>query len=146
MNPNGNAANLLPSEAGNVRAARHGVFSEGRRLLEPVAQEIAEDILAAPHVVDMDELGAIEIARLESLIRAIDCDLAEHGLTNRRGDARSLLDLRLRASRRLAEWLDRYGLTPHGRADWAGKLAGGGLGAEIRRRLEALEEAQPDEH
>lgn len=44
----------------------------------------------------------------------------------------------LRASRRLVEWLDRYGATPKGRAEWARQLAEGESFAEtLRRRREA---------
>ncbi len=96
--------------------------------------------MAAPHTAELDEIGAVEIGRLEALIEAIDSDLFERGLTGKRGEPRALIDLRLRASRRLAEWCDRYGLNPQGRAEWAQKLAGGGLGAQIERRLRELEE------
>jgi len=45
--------------------------------------------------------------------------------------------MRLRASRRLAEWADRYGMTPQGRADWLRQLAESETLAEtIRRRRE----------
>ena len=82
----------------------------------------------------MDEIGAIEIAKLVTLIDRIDADLAAKGLTRKNGEPRALLDHRARYSRRLAEWLDRYGITPRGRADFAHRLATGGLAAEIARR------------
>ena len=34
-------------------------------------QEIAQAILEAPHTVDLDEFGAVELARIESLIEAL---------------------------------------------------------------------------
>jgi hypothetical protein len=69
----------------------------------------------------------------------MDADIAERGLT-RRGDARSILKLRLQASRRLQDWLDRYGLTPRGRVEFVRDYASGSLATEIaRRRREASE-------
>jgi len=137
VNRHGTPANLIaPAEIENTRALRHGVYSP--RVLEPIAQEIASRILDAPHTVELDEIGAVEIGRLEALIQAIDGDLAARGLTGKGGDARTLVDLRLRASRRLAEWLDRYGMNPQARAQWAAALGSGGLAAEIARRRAAL--------
>ena len=48
-----------------------------------------------------------------------------------------LVDLRLRAGRNLLEALDRFGMTPKGRATWARELAQGGLAAEIAARRRA---------
>jgi hypothetical protein len=93
---------------------------------------------------ELDEIGAVEIGRLEALIEAIDRDLAERGLTTRGGNSRRLLDLRLRASRRLAEWLDRYGMTPHARAEWAARLARPSFAEEVERRLREMEEGDGD--
>ena len=71
------------------------------------------------------------------LIETLDKVIAENGAVNARsGKVRALVDLRLRASRRLGEWLDRYGMTPKGRAEWARTLTDGGLVAEIARRRE----------
>lgn len=48
------------------------------RVLEPRVQEIFESIMGTPHVAEeLDELGAMEIARLEALIEAIDDDIAK---------------------------------------------------------------------
>ena len=137
MNQDGTPETLVASHPGNVHAATHGIYSRAGRVLSGRASEIADGILAAPHVGGMDEFGAAEIGRLVALIEAMDAELDANGLT-RRGDVRSLVKLRLQASRRLEEWLDRYALTPRGRADWARALAAGSLGAEIaRRRAEA---------
>jgi hypothetical protein len=58
---------------------------------------------------------------------------------NHKGQVRSLIDLRNRLSGRLERWLREYGLTPAARAEWAARLAEGGLGSQIRRQLEAVE-------
>ena len=117
---------------GNSHNARHGAYSP--RLREGRARAVADEILAAPHTVPLDEYGALEIGRLLALCQALDVALAQRGVTGAQGRVRDLVDVRLRASRRLAEWLDRYGMTPKGRAEWARQLAQGGLAAEIARR------------
>ena len=115
MNENGHPETLVPSHPANLNAVRHGVYSSAGRALSPRAGEIADAIMASPRFSPMDELGAAEIARLTALIEAMDADIAAAGLT-RRGDARTMVKLRLQASRRLQEWLDRYAMTPRGRA------------------------------
>ena len=137
MNTDGHPQTLQAAQPGNKNAVRNGIWSRDGRALQPQVQELAEQIMALPHTVPMDYVGAVEIAKLTVLIEAMDDDLAERGLTKKRGgEPRGLIDLRLRASRRLAEWLDRYGLTPQGRASWASTMAQGGLAAEIARRRE----------
>ena len=135
---------LATSSPRSTVSSRLTVARSDRRALEPRAREIAERILEAPHTVELDEIGAVEIGRLEALIEAIDRDLAERGLTTRGGNSRRLLDLRLRASRRLAEWLDRYGMTPHARAEWAARLARPSFAEEVERRLREMEEGDGD--
>ena len=148
-NPNGHPEplhrpSLATSSPPSTVSSRLTVARSDRRALEPRAREIAERILEAPHTVELDEIGAVEIGRLEALIEAIDRDLAERGLTTRGGNSRRLLDLRLRASRRLAEWLDRYGMTPHARAEWAARLARPSFAEEVERRLREMEEGDGD--
>jgi hypothetical protein len=138
MNEAGHTSTLVAAHPGNRNRELHGVYGSGRALA-PRAAEVAEAIMAQPHTVELDQLGAEEIGRLQAMIEAIDTDLSERGLTGRRGDVRAMVDLRLRASRRLAEWLDRYGANPKGRADWAKQLADGGLAEEIRRRRGAIQ-------
>jgi hypothetical protein len=131
MNTNGTPANLVPATTGNTNAVRHGVYSP--RSLEPRAHEVTEAIMSAQHTIGIDEVGAQEIGRLVAMIEAIDGDISENGLT-RKGDARTIVKLRLQASRRLQEWLSAYGMTPKGRAEFVQSLARGKLVAEIARR------------
>ncbi len=132
---------LVQSYPDNTSALKSGIFSQGNRVLEPRVQEIAEEILQQPFMTPMDAIGAVEIARLIVLIDAIDADLTERGIT-RKGQARALLDFRQRFSRRLAEWLDRYGMNPLARSAWAKTLAEGGLAADIARRRAEREAKQ----
>jgi hypothetical protein len=133
VNPQGTAENLIAAHPGNGNATRHGVYSRAGRALSPRASMITDAVASVSYVGDVDELGAAEIGRLVALIEAMDHEL-EHGGLTRRGDARAMVKLRLQASRRLQDWLDRYAMTPRGRAEFLSSLAGGGLAAEIAKR------------
>jgi hypothetical protein len=86
------------------------------------------------HVQRLDRYAAEEIGSLVARLEAIDRDLEERGHFGRNG-ARSLLEHKARLSRELRALLVELGATPRTRAVWAAKLAGAGLGAEIRARL-----------
>lgn len=128
--PGGNG--LIPSHPGNVSAVKHGAYAAGNRVLAPRAAEIAEALLQLPHVQPLDRLAAEEIGALVARIEALDAAL-DARQPGSRGTA-TLLDLRLRASSRLERWLREFGATPAARAEWAARLAQGGLAAEIARR------------
>jgi hypothetical protein len=95
-NPRGTPGNLIASHPQNMNPLKHGVRSKHRRALEPRAQEIAEAILEAPHTVDLDEIGAVEIGRLEALIETIDQEIVKRGIVNRGGQVRTLVETRLK--------------------------------------------------
>lgn len=142
MNEGGTPSTLVASQPGNRNALRSGVYSRTGAPLEPRVRELAEAIMEEPHTARLDEVGAVEIAKLVAMVEAMDADLAERGLTKKNGEPRGLIDLRLRATRRLADWLDRYGMTPKGRAEWARQLAEGeSLAQAIRRKREEAERA-----
>jgi hypothetical protein len=109
VNTNGNTATLTPFETANVAAVKHGVWSE--RLREPRARELFEELMQAPHVTELDAVGAVQIARLEALIESCEDAVSRNGVMK----ARAAADIMLRAIRRQTELLDRYGLTPRGR-------------------------------
>jgi hypothetical protein len=134
LNKQGHAGTLQAAQPGNRNAERHGVYSGSGRPLDERAQEIADMLMAAPHVDELDTVAAQEIGKLISLIERVDHDLAGRGLTTRTGVARNLMDLRIRLSSRLERWLAQFGGTPKSRADWAAVLAGGNLASEIARR------------
>ena len=137
MNERGHPQTRVASHPGHQTALRHGVYDDGRALALQ-ARGIAEAIMDAPHTVELDAIGAFEIGNLEALIEAIDREQTSAGVVGKRGEPRAFIDLPLRASRRFAEWLDRYGITPQGRASWGATLAQGGLAAEITRRRAEL--------
>ena len=137
-NPRGHAASLQPFREGNTRSVRHGLYSESGRVLAPRAREIADALMELAHTVPVDRLAAEEIGALLARIEALDAELDKRGPGGR--GAATLLDLRLRASGRLERWLREFGATPATRAEWAARLAGGGLAAEIARRRARPEE------
>jgi hypothetical protein len=120
MNYRGHPETLRARQPGNVNAVKAGVYSP--RILQPRGREVAAALLAAPHTVPLDQIAAEEIGSLVALIEAIDSDLVAHGLTNRRGEARTLLDYRSRLSGRLERWLKEFGATPASRAEWVERI------------------------
>ena len=139
MNPTGHTSSLIASHPRNVNARRSGAFSRAPRPHGERADEIAEAIMSARHVDDLDGLAASEVGRFVSLIEAIDRDIERRGTLTRAGDPRRAVELRLRASARLEKWLAQLGMTPRARAEWAAVLAQGGLAAEIaKRRAESV--------
>jgi hypothetical protein len=139
MSSSNGVANLIPAEPGNVRALKHGVWSE--RLREPRVKQIYDAVLSAAHVTELDAMGALQIARCEALIESCEEAIVGGGVMN----AQAAADIMLRAIRRQMELLDRYGLTPKGRADWAAALGGDGLAAAIERRMVELQRTDPDD-
>ncbi len=107
-------------------------------MLEPRAQEVADGLMELPHVIPADTLAAREVGRLEAMIEAIDGELDRVGMDAEGARLSWLLDMRLRASRRLLEALDRFGATPLARARWARELVEGeSLAASIARHRRA---------
>jgi hypothetical protein len=134
--------NLLDgAPEGNTNALRHGLYASTVEHLEPRFRELVDAIMAEPHTVDADVIGATEIAKLTAMVEAIDKDLEERGLTTK-GEARTMIDLRLRASRQLRDALAAFGFTPKARAEWLRDLASGSLADDIRRRRQEAERAR----
>ena len=152
MNRNGNPASLVASHPGNRNAAKYGVYSP--RLTEPRAAELVAELC---HQFDfsMTQLIALgEFARSTAVLEAINRDLLERGLVDKRGEARSLLNHRSRTVKQLDHWfskiapaIDRQAaseqeLSPPQRSDYIRALQRIGLGhdttASARDRLQAL--------
>ena len=84
-------------------------------------------------MVALDRL-AEEIGSVIATLERIDEELLANGLTDRRGKARSLVELRIRLSGRLERWLKEFGATPAAREHWVQALTGGETFAEVVRR------------
>jgi hypothetical protein len=134
MNADGTAANLVASHPGNQNAVKSGVYSRRAPELTDRAREIADAIMAAPHVVPLDRIGAERIGMRIDIIERIDADLAKHGIRGHGGHPRRMLEMSARHEIVLMRQLREYGLTPASRADLLARLAEGGLAAEIARR------------
>jgi hypothetical protein len=135
--------NLVASHPDNRNAERHGVWARRNVALDPEVQAMAGAIMGMPQVKDMDEAGAVEIAKLIVLIDRLDADLVSRGITKgRTGEVRSVLDHRRRFSAQLERWLAAYGMTPAARAALLRDTATGGLAAEIARGRAAAREGQ----
>jgi hypothetical protein len=136
VNSRGHPPTLVAAHPGNTNAVKSGVFSSTGRILAPRAKEISNAIMAAPHVSALDRIAAEEVGSLIALVEAIDRDLANNGLT-KKGEARSLLKLRVQYSRRIQEWCDRFGLNPKARAELLRDLGATSVAVELARRREA---------
>ena len=90
--------------------------------LTPEAAQVADAIMELPHVVAADRIGAERIGMLLVQIGRVEAALADGHVESRKGAPRRLLDQHRRLNGELREWLDRFGLTPKGRSDWAGSL------------------------
>jgi hypothetical protein len=135
VNQRGRKQNLVSAHPGNRNAVRSGVYSP--RTLAPRAREISDALMAAPHTVPLDAIAADEIGCIVALLEAIDAELIARGLTNAKGEARPLLDLRIRMSGRLERWLREFGATPASRAEWAERIARGeSMVALVRDQLD----------
>jgi hypothetical protein len=103
MNKKGHKETLVPRHEGNTNAVKYGVHSP--RLISQRANEISEGLLQAFDFAPTERVAVSEVARWAALLEAIDRDLDERGLVDRRGKERYLLALRVRASARLERWL-----------------------------------------
>jgi hypothetical protein len=134
-NPVGHARNLVAVHPGNVSRLSHGVYSRRRFPLTAEEEEELEALLSLPHTSALDAAAAEEIVRLRSLIARVDQALAAPPGLERRGRMRELVAIRARLSAQLAAWLDRFGLTPRARAEFARTLGTTSLAEEIQRRM-----------
>ena len=102
MNINGNPSTLVASHPGNANAVKYGVHSS--RFIEPRAAEIVTH-LTESFEFSVAELIAVEqLARCIAILDALDRDLDERGLVDKRGEPRYLLNYRSRITRDLERW------------------------------------------
>jgi hypothetical protein len=153
MNTNGNPGTLVASHPGNTNAVKHGVHSP--RLIEPRAAEIVAHLTESFEFSVAQRIAVEQVARCIAIIEALDRDLDERGLVDKRGQPRHLLNHRSRTSRQLDQWLAKIassmerqtaGAEPVnvGRPDYVLELQRIALGqdtaASARDRVSALKE------
>lgn len=105
----GTPGNLVPAHPGNTNAVRHGVHSP--RLIQARASEIEADLAESYTFTPTQLLALREAARCLAILDAIDTDLDERGLVDKRGNPRYLLNHRYRFSRQLDQWLTKISET-----------------------------------
>lgn len=105
MNRRGNPATLVAAQPGNQNALRYGVHSE--RALAARAEDIRSLLIAELGLGREHWVVVHEIARLTAIMDAIDRDLEERGLTDRKGKVRYLVDSQVRYSKQLERWYDK---------------------------------------
>lgn len=109
MNKRGTPENLVPSHPGNTNAVRHGVHS--RRLIQVRASEIELELCQSFDFTPAQRLALREVARCMAILDAIDRDLDDRGILDKRGKPTYLLDHRYRTSRQLDHWLTKISET-----------------------------------
>jgi hypothetical protein len=122
VNKNGNPGTLVASHPGNTNAARHGAYSA--RLNEGRASEIEQSLLQLAEFSATQRFAIHQIASYKAILEAIDRDLAERGLLNKRGEANSLLNYRARISQQLDRLLDKVSAAIDRQASDERQLAG----------------------
>jgi hypothetical protein len=105
MNKRGNPKSLVAAHPGNLNALKQGVHSP--RLIQARAGEIATELTQSFEFSPAERLAAHEAARCIAILEAIDRDLDQHGLVDREGQPRYLLNHRSRTSRQLEHWLEK---------------------------------------
>ena len=154
MNRNGNPGSLVASHPGNTNAVKRGIHSP--RLLEARATEIVAQLTQSFDFSIAQRVAVEQVARCSAILEAIDRDLDERGLIDKRGEPRYLLKHRSRISRQLDLWLSKIAPTIErqtadaktaskpGRSDYIAELQRIGLGqdttASARDRVSALKE------
>lgn len=154
MNRNGNPGSLVASHPGNTNAVKRGIHSP--RLLEARATEIVAQLTQSFDFSIAQRVAVEQVARCSAILEAIDRDLDERGLIDKRGEPRYLLKHRSRISRQLDLWLSKIAPTIErqtadaktasnpGRFDYIAELQRIGLGqdttASARDRVSALKE------
>ena len=103
MNRRGNPDTLVASQPGNVNAVKQGVHSP--RLIQARAAEVESELTRSFEFSPTQRLAVHETARCMAILEAIDRDLDERGLEDKRGQPRYLLNHRWRVSRQLEQWL-----------------------------------------
>jgi hypothetical protein len=154
MNKTGSLESLVAAHPGNTNAARYGVYSP--RLTEPRAAEIVAELTQSYEFSVTQRIAVVEAARCLAILEAIERDLSERGVVDKRGEPRSLLKLRSRIVRELDHWLSKITPTmerqatseqpvvPPGRSDYIRELQwiafGHDAAASARDRVSALKE------
>ena len=86
MNRRGHPDTLVASQPGNVNAVKQGVHSP--RLIQARAAELESELTQSFEFSPTQRLAVHETARCMAILEAIDRDLDERGLEDKRGQPR----------------------------------------------------------
>jgi hypothetical protein len=92
MNKRGNPETLVSAHPGNMNAVRHGAHSP--RLIQARTAEIAAELTQSFAFSPTQRLAVHEATRCMAILEAINRDLDERGLEDKRGRPRYLLNHR----------------------------------------------------
>jgi hypothetical protein len=153
MNKHGNPKTLVAAQPGNTNAAKHGAYSP--RLIAPRAAEIVDQLTQSFDFTVTQRFAVEQVGSCTAILEAIDLDLGERGVVDKRGEPRSLLNYRSSILRQLGHWLAKIESTIErqsvgeqiaavGRADYVRELQRIALGqdtsASARDRIAAIKE------
>lgn len=99
MNSRGNPLTLVASQPDNTNSLKSGLYSQ--RIRSQREQALLEDLRLSPVEEVLGEVLVQELASLIVLAELLDNDLAQHGVSNRRGEARRQVGQRLRVSKQI---------------------------------------------
>jgi hypothetical protein len=105
MNKHGHPDTLVAAHPENTNAVKYGAHSQ--RLIAPRASEIVAQLTESFEFSLVELIAVQEVARCIAIIEAIDRDLTERGVVDKRGNPRYLLNHRSRTSRQLQGWLSQ---------------------------------------
>jgi hypothetical protein len=103
MNKYGNPGTLVAAHPGNTNAVKHGAYSS--RLIESRAAEIVAHLTQSFDFTVAQRIAVEQVGSCIAILEAVDRELDERGLVDKRGQARSLLNHRSSISRQLGQWL-----------------------------------------
>ena len=105
MNTRGHPESLVASQPGNLNAVKQGVHSP--RLIQARAAEVAAELTRSFEFSPAERIAVDEAARCIAVLEAIDRDLDQRGLVDKKGAPRYLLNHRSRTSRQLEQWQEK---------------------------------------
>ena len=105
MNTRGHPESLVASQPGNLNAVKQGVHSP--RLIQARAAELMIELTRSFEFSPVERIAVGEAARCIAVLEAIDRDLDQRGLVDKKGAPRYLLNHRSRISRQLEQWMEK---------------------------------------
>jgi hypothetical protein len=110
MNEKGNPDTLSSAHPGNINAMKSGVYSIRAR--DQLADNWMQKLQSVTYGELLSEIATHELASMLALGDLLDADIAQNGISNRRGEQRRQVGSRMRIYDRLARWAQRVARDP----------------------------------